>query len=144
MSMNMNQQQPVPLAGLATNQAATQGAVTEGSAETRDEEGAVITAKAPAAPMSDEEIGIGIPVSDVHGETIGIVARYDEQQGQLVVRGGWLFGQDTTLPADSIGDRGASGIYLTQSKDELLQQYGGGTAAPGTQPAEMPNAETGQ
>lgn len=146
MGMNMNQQQPAPLAGVATDQAATQGAVTEGSTEARDEDGvgAIVTANAPAAPLSDGRISAGAPVCDVHGETIGVVASYDEQQGKLVIRGGWLFAQDTTLPAETIGDRGASGVYLTQSKEDLLQKYGGEVAVPSSAPLGKPDAHAGQ
>lgn len=95
---------------------------------------ASFVSKAPAAPMPDGQIVEGVPVYDVHGETIGNVAAYDEQGGQLVVRAGWLFDQNTTLPLDAITDRGASGVYLAQSKDELLQQYGtSGTASKATE-----------
>jgi hypothetical protein len=85
--------------------------------------------KAPAENMVGGQITEGVPVMDVHGETIGNVGAYDEQAGTLVVRGGWFFDQDTQIPINAIGDRGASGIYLTQPKDELMQQYGSGATS---------------
>jgi len=78
---------------------------------------------APAASMLDGQIKPGVMVSDAGGETIGNVLEYDEQGGRVVVRKGWLFSQDTEFPLDAIGDKGANGIFLTQTIDELRQQY---------------------
>jgi hypothetical protein len=89
---------------------------------------ASFVSKAPPENMIGGQITEGVPVMDVHGETIGNVASYDEQAGTIVVRAGWFFEQDTQIPVDAIGDRGASGIYLTQPKDALMQQYGGATS----------------
>ena len=98
--------------------------------------------QAPAASMEDGRITVGVPVFDASGETIGNVAAYDEAAGRLVVRKGWLFTEDMKFPIDAIGDKGSNGIFLSQTKDELQQQYrdrtivsaasGGGGAGSGT------------
>lgn len=80
--------------------------------------GNVAGAAAPAGNV------IGMTVNDAGGETIGTVAEYNEQEGYLVLMGGWLFAKNTRVPLDAIGDRGASGLYTTAHKDELLEQYG--------------------
>jgi len=79
--------------------------------------------QAPAASMEDGRIKVGVEVFDASGETIGNVAVYDEAAGRLVVRKGWLFNEDTEFPVDAIGDKGVNGIFLTQTKAELQQQY---------------------
>ncbi len=84
---------------------------------------------APAASMLDGQIKPGVMVSDASGETIGNVLEYDEQRGRVVVRKGWLFSQDTEFPLDAIGDKGANGIFLKQTIDELRQQYSDRLAA---------------
>src|SRR5262249_27878276 len=98
-----------------------------GDTETED----TFVSHAPAANMPDGRITEGVPVCDVHGETIGNVAAYDEAAGTLVVRAGWLFAEDTTFPVSAISDRSASGIYLNLGKEELKQQYGEGGKAQG-------------
>lgn len=79
-----------------------------------------------AAGMAANATGnvIGMTVNDAGGETIGTVAEYNEQEGYLVLMGGWLFAKNTRMPLDAIGDHGASGLYTTAGKDELLEQYG--------------------
>jgi len=68
-------------------------------------------------------------VMDATGETIGVVSGYDLQGGYMDVGGGMLFAEETRIPLDAIGDTGASGLYLSGTKDELTQQYGGGAGA---------------
>ncbi len=66
-------------------------------------------------------------VMDAHGETIGVVTGYDAVSGRMTVSSD-LLPPNTQLPLDAIGDTSASGLYLSASKDELVQQYGGGAA----------------
>jgi hypothetical protein len=114
------------------DQAATPGLLDDTAKMPDDPEtqGAFVS-HAPAANMPDGQITEGVPVCDVHGETIGNVAAYDEAAGTLVVRAGWLFAEDTTFPISAISDRSASGIYLNLGKEELKQQYGEGGRAQG-------------
>ena len=98
------------------------------------------TSTAPAASMLDGQIKPGVMVSDAGGETIGNVLEYDEQGGRVVVRKGWLFSQDTEFPLDAIGDKGANGIFLKQTIDELRQQYSDRLASPVTGPTDQMDA----
>jgi hypothetical protein len=120
----MNQNPASAASDLSANPDASDQVMDEGQ-EISDN--ASFTSTAPAVNMPDGQIREGVPIFDVRGETVGNVAAFNEQEGYLVVRAGWLFAQDTRLPLDSIGDRGASGLYLKQTRDELAQQYGGST-----------------
>ncbi|HZS92482.1 MAG TPA: hypothetical protein VFE42_33960 [Chloroflexota bacterium] len=127
------QQDPGLRAGIAAEDQVSAPGVTDDTATMPDDaetEGTVVS-RAPASNMPDGRITEGVPVCDVHGETIGNVAAYDEAAGALVVRAGWFFAEDTTFPISAITDRGASGIYLNLSKEELKQQYGEGGKAQG-------------
>jgi len=63
------------------------------------------------------------------------------QEGYMEVSGGTLFPANTRIPLSAIGDTGASGLYLTGHRDDLLQQYGGGSAAsPAVDGAATPDA----
>jgi len=77
----------------------------------------------------EQKLGESATVMDATGETIGVVTHYDMQGGYMDVGGGMLFAEETRIPLDAIGDTGASGLYLTGSKDELARQYGGGAGA---------------
>jgi len=106
-------------AGVGTTDTATDGQQEMGRARNANE----YVSTAPAASMLDGQIKPDVMVSDAGGETIGNVLAYDEQGGRVVVRKGWLFSQDTEFPLDAIGDKGANGIFLKQTIDELRQQY---------------------
>ncbi len=106
-------------AGVGKMDTATDGQQEMGRARNANE----YVSTAPAASMLDGQIKPGVMVSDAGGETIGNVLEYDEQGGRVVVRKGWLFNHDTEFPLDAIGDKGANGIFLKQTIDELRQQY---------------------
>ncbi len=74
----------------------------------------------------EQKLREGAAVMDAGGETIGTTGGYDLEQGYMLVGGGMLFPEDTRVPLAAIGDTGASGLYLTGGKDDLLRQYGGG------------------
>jgi hypothetical protein len=140
----MMQQDPGLRTGTVDDDQAPTPGLLDDTAKMPDDgetEGAFVS-HAPAANMPDGRITEGVPVCDVHGETIGNVAAYDEAAGTLVVRSGWLFAEDTTFPISAISDRSASGLYLNLSKDELKQQYGEGGKAQadsGTQSSTRPD-----
>ncbi len=69
-------------------------------------------------------------VMDVHGETIGVATAYDMLSGNMTVSSD-ILPLNTQLPLDTIGDTSASGLYLTSSRDELMQQYGTGDTSGG-------------
>ncbi len=69
-------------------------------------------------------------VMDVHGETIGVVTDHDMQAGTMTVSSD-ILPLNTQLPLSAIGDTSASGLYLTSSRDELMQQYGTGNTSGG-------------
>jgi len=77
----------------------------------------------------EQKLREGAAVMDAGGETIGATASYDMQEGYMEVSGGTLFPANTRIPLSAIGDTGASGLYLTGHRDDLLQQYGGRDAS---------------
>ncbi len=77
----------------------------------------------------EQKLSQNTTVMDATGETIGVVTGYDMQGGYMDVGGGTLFATETRIPLAAIGDTGASGVYLTGTKDELAQQYGGDVGA---------------
>ncbi len=83
----------------------------------------------------EQKLREGTAVMDAGGETIGTAINYDLQGGYMDVSGGGLFADTTRVPLAAIGDTGASGLYLTDRKDDLLRQYGGGGAARPAPPA---------
>jgi uncharacterized protein (TIGR02271 family) len=74
-----------------------------------------------ATPMTNA-FREGATVFDAGGETVGNVGEYNAQGNYLLVRKGWLFGEDAYIPTDAVNNIGANGgIYLKLYKDDLLK-----------------------
>lgn len=76
----------------------------------------------------EQKLSESATVMDASGETIGVVTSYDLQGGYMDVGGGMLFAEETRIPLDAIGDTGASGLYLSETSDAVMRQYGGGAS----------------
>ena len=96
-----------------------------------------------ARAVIEQKLREGAAVMDATGETIGNAAGYDMQEGYLVVSGGTLFAESVRVPLSAIGDTGASGLYLSGGKDELLREYGAASAASASGAASAAGPVTG-
>ena len=65
------------------------------------------------------EIASGMTVYDSAGDKVGTIHNYDDQNGYLDVRKGWLFPKDIYVPVGMVDQVTPDGIFLRTTSDQL-------------------------